>query len=69
MSKLKNWRGDRRAEDVAAKLRVTVAMWSRWETGSRQIPANRVLDIEALTGVSRHELRPDIFGPEQAVVK
>ena len=28
-----------------------------------QIPVNRVLDVEAITGVSRHDLRPDIFGP------
>jgi len=26
------------------------------------VPATRVLVIEALTGVSRYELRPDIFG-------
>lgn len=32
-----------------------------------RVPAERVLDIERITGVSRHELRPDIFGqPEQA---
>ncbi|MDC9825651.1 YdaS family helix-turn-helix protein [Devosia sp. ZB163] len=28
-----------------------------------QIPFNRVLAVEALTGISRHDLRPDIFGP------
>ena len=27
-----------------------------------QVPADRVLEIERLTNVSRHELRPDIFG-------
>lgn len=27
-------------------------------------PAEMVLKIEALTGVSRHELRPDVFGPK-----
>jgi DNA-binding transcriptional regulator YdaS (Cro superfamily) len=26
-------------------------------------PPERVLDIEQLSGVSRHELRPDVFGP------
>lgn len=31
-----------------------------------RVPAERVLDIERITGVSRHELRPDIFGqPEK----
>lgn len=28
-----------------------------------RVPAERVLDIERITGISRHELRPDIFGP------
>ena len=31
-----------------------------------RVPAERVLDIERITGISRHELRPDIFGtPER----
>jgi DNA-binding transcriptional regulator YdaS (Cro superfamily) len=64
--KLKIWRGNRKAEYVAAMLGVTLAMWSRWETGKRPIPAARVLEIEALTGVSRHDLRPDVFGPSKA---
>lgn len=25
------------------------------------VPAERVLDIESATGISRHELRPDIY--------
>ena len=29
-----------------------------WE----KIPAERVIDVERLTGISRHELRPDVFG-------
>ncbi len=28
-----------------------------------QVPAKHVLAVEALTGVSRHDLRPDIYGP------
>jgi DNA-binding transcriptional regulator YdaS (Cro superfamily) len=32
-----------------------VSLWPR-------APAARVLQIEKLTGVSRHRLRPDIFG-------
>lgn len=30
-----------------------------WE----QVPPKRVLEVERLTGVSRHVLRPDIYGP------
>lgn len=33
-----------------------VAQW-------RQAPPARVIEIEKLTGISRHDLRPDIFGP------
>jgi DNA-binding transcriptional regulator YdaS (Cro superfamily) len=39
---------------------------TRWQkTG--QVPAHHCLAVEQLTGISRHELRPDVFGtPEQA---
>jgi len=30
----------------------------------KQIPAKRVLDVEKATGISRHILRPDIFGSQ-----
>jgi DNA-binding transcriptional regulator YdaS (Cro superfamily) len=30
---------------------------------SGRVPAERVLEIEKATGVSRHELRPDIYPP------
>jgi DNA-binding transcriptional regulator YdaS (Cro superfamily) len=32
---------------------------SQWKV----VPADRVLKVEEITGVSRHRLRPDIFGP------
>lgn len=28
----------------------------------KRVPAERVLDIERASGISRHELRPDIYG-------
>jgi DNA-binding transcriptional regulator YdaS (Cro superfamily) len=33
---------------------------------SGHVPEDRVLDVEELTGVSRHELRPDLYPTEQA---
>ena len=27
----------------------------------KRIPAERVLDIERITGISRHDLRPDLY--------
>lgn len=63
---IKTWRvgASLTPSEVSSRLGVTVAMWNRWENGSRAVPANRVLEIEALTGVSRHHLRPDVFGAE-----
>lgn len=39
---------------------------TRWQrTGL--VPAHHCLAVEQFTGISRHELRPDVFGtPEQA---
>jgi len=34
----------------------------RWEED--RVPAERVLDVERATGVSRHELRPDLYPRE-----
>lgn len=62
---LKKWRlAANKSVDCASKdAGVTIAMWSRWENGRRKVPAERVLDLERITGVSRHFLRPDVFGP------
>jgi DNA-binding transcriptional regulator YdaS (Cro superfamily) len=35
---------------------------ANWRTRGR-VPADKALEVEAATGISRHELRPDIFGP------
>ena len=34
----------------------------RWENGSVRITAERAISIEAVTGIPRHVLRPDVFG-------
>lgn len=45
---------------VADKLgTLTPQAVSQW----KRIPPSRVLDVERLTGISRHDLRSDIFGP------
>lgn len=59
-------------KDVAAKAGGVVALGkalglskgavSQW----RRVPVERVIAVEKLTGVSRHDLRPDVFGASPA---
>ncbi len=35
----------------------------------RVVPPTRVLDVERITGVSRHDLRPDLFGPAPTIAQ
>ncbi len=47
---------------IARLLGVTPQAVNQWVSGNRPVPPRHVLAIEAATGVSRHELRPDVFG-------
>jgi Uncharacterized protein conserved in bacteria, prophage-related len=38
---------------------ITSQAVSQW----KKVPPERVIEVERISGVSRHELRPDIFGP------
>jgi len=49
------------ADRLAVVLGITRQAIYQWP----RVPAERVLDIERATGVSRHELRPDLY-PEDA---
>lgn len=40
------------------------AVW-KWLQSSKRLPAEYVLRVEAATGVSRHDLRPDIYPREE----
>ena len=49
-----------RAVAIARELGVTPGgVWGWYE---KQVPAERVLDIERITGISRYDLRPDVYG-------
>lgn len=52
---LKAGRG--RALALAAGLHISPSAISQWQ----RVPVERVIEIERLTGISRHELRPDIY--------
>lgn len=41
---------------------ITSQAVSKWD----RVPVERVLAVEALTGVSRYELRPDVYGSAEA---
>lgn len=41
------------------------AVW-KWISLKRDLPAEHVLKLEAFTGVSRHDLRPDLYPHETA---
>lgn len=54
-------------QQLAEKLGVRYQAIQKWIRGS--VPAERVLAIEEATGVSRHELRPDIYPLESRPVE
>lgn len=49
-------------DEVAERLGVQGPALSKWKHG--QVPPIRVLDVERETGVSRHDLRPDLYPME-----
>lgn len=54
--------GSRRlARELVAKgIKITPQAISQWE----RVPVDKVLMVEEVTGVSRHDLRPDIYPRE-----
>jgi len=63
MNKLRTWRKAQKitAAEAGAKIGVSSVQWFRMETGDRAVAADKVLQVEAMTGIPRTELRPDIF--------
>lgn len=51
---------------LAVLLGVTPMAVSYWKT--RGVPARQAIPIEKATGVSRHELRPDLYPTDEKVV-
>lgn len=44
---------------IARALNITPQAVIQWA----HVPAKHVLEVERLSGISRYELRPDIYGP------
>lgn len=45
---------------LAKMLNISPQAISQW----REVPVHRVLEVERITGVSRYDLRPDIYPPQ-----
>lgn len=61
---------DRIVDDLGGLTKAATALGlenpsvvANWRTRG-QVPYRRAVEIERLTGISRHVLRPDIFGPQ-----
>ena len=46
-------------ESLGDRFSVNRSTVLRWEEG--RVPAERVLEVERVTGIDRHELRPDLY--------
>lgn len=53
------------ASELARRLGVTPAAVLQWD----RVPPLRVLDVERESGVSRYELRPDIYGVQSEAIE
>lgn len=51
--------------ELARKLGMSRQAAQEWRGSEKQIPANRVFRIESVLGISRHELRPDLYPREE----
>lgn len=51
---------------LAKEVGVTQPAVAYWIKHGKPLPAEHVLKVEADTGVSRHDLRPDIYPREDA---
>lgn len=47
--------------DLARALGVDRSTVTRW--AQNRVPPDRLVEIERLTGIGRHELRPDLYAP------
>jgi DNA-binding transcriptional regulator YdaS (Cro superfamily) len=54
-------------KEFAIALSVSQATVSNWLRVSKRLPAELVLQVEDFYGVSRHDLRPDIYPVDHVV--
>lgn len=63
METIKYWRTAKgySLDEAGALIGVSGVQWHRYETGTRKVSALKVMQMEALTGIPCHLLRPDMF--------
>ena len=69
MNALEKFRVDQELsyEALGVLLGVDKGRCYQWCRGIREVPVGRVHNVEAVTGIARVALRPDIFGERPAV--
>jgi DNA-binding transcriptional regulator YdaS (Cro superfamily) len=69
MEALRKWRlGLRDHQTLKAAgslLGVSAVQMYRYEIGEQKVPATKAAAIEAITGIPREVLRPDVFGSKK----
>ena len=63
METIKHWRTAKgyNLDEAGALIGISGVQWHRYETGARKVSALKVMQMEALTGISCRDLRPDMF--------
>jgi DNA-binding transcriptional regulator YdaS (Cro superfamily) len=56
---IRRLRDDRQLPVIAEQLKIARQAPYAW----KKVPSLRVLDVEKITGIPRHELRPDLYPP------
>lgn len=66
METIKHWRIAKgyRLDEAGALIGISGVQWHRYETGARKVSALKVMQMEALTGISCRDLRPDMFASQ-----
>lgn len=64
MSNTKIWE-DIQIAELARQLNISRGSVYKWKWADK-IPAERVVAVEAITGIKREELRPDLYAQSQA---
>lgn len=59
-------RHQRTQSAFARLIGVSQSTVHEWLSAGKPLPAEHVLKVEAATGVSRHDLRPDLYPREHA---